>query len=79
MDFECDVMIEIRRFYRTTDEIILDDSTRIAGQAEEAGVEVRLEIWEQMFHVFQMAGPIPEAKKAVASIARFVQRQIGSD
>ena len=57
-----------------TDEIILDDSTRFADRARAAGVDVTLEVWDEMFHVFQVAGPvIPEARQAVASIVRFVQ------
>jgi acetyl esterase/lipase len=36
------------------DELMLDDSTRLAVRARQAGVEVTLEVWEGMMHVFQM-------------------------
>jgi monoterpene epsilon-lactone hydrolase len=59
-----------------TDEILLDDATRCAENAREAGVDVTLEIWDEMFHVFQMARLLPETKKAVAHIAEFVSRSL---
>lgn len=37
-----------------TDERLVDDSTRYAARAAEAGVPVRLEVWEGMHHVFQL-------------------------
>ncbi len=43
-------------------EVILDDSTRFAARARAAGVNVTLEIWDDMPHVFQaFAGLLPEA------------------
>jgi len=59
-----------------TDEILLDDATRCAESAWEAGVDVTLEVWEEMFHVFQMVPVLPETKRAMASIARFVSRNV---
>jgi acetyl esterase/lipase len=55
-----------------TDEILLDDATRFTKNAQESGVDVTLEIWDQMFHVFQMISFLPETKKAVGNIAEFV-------
>jgi acetyl esterase/lipase len=47
-------------------EVILDDSTRLAAKAREAGVEVSLEIWDEMPHVFPaFAGLLPEADQAI--------------
>ena len=37
-----------------TDERLLDDSRQFAERAAQAGVPVRLEIWEGMHHVFQL-------------------------
>ena len=34
------------------DEVLLDDSTRVANAIEALGGEVRLEIWANMIHVF---------------------------
>lgn len=50
-------------------EILLDDSRRLATRMEEAGVTVQCEVWEQMFHDFQLFSPIlPEADAALAHV-----------
>ena len=56
-------------------EIIRDDSVQVAAKAEADGVDVALEVWEGMFHVFQSHEPLlPEGRQAVASIAEFIRR-----
>ena len=55
-----------------TDEILLDDAKRLAERASDAEVDVTLEIWDEMFHVFQLLSFLPETKKAVDQIAEFV-------
>ena len=58
-----------------TDEILLDDSTALAERAEAAGVEVTLEVWENMWHVFQgFAAEIPEGQEAIGRIGAFVRQ-----
>jgi monoterpene epsilon-lactone hydrolase len=52
-------------------EVLLDESTRAAARAHEAGVTVEVEIWESMGHVFQ-ALPLPQAEAALEHIACFV-------
>jgi acetyl esterase/lipase len=47
---------------------------RFAGKAQEAGVDVTLEVWDEMFHVFQMVAPLREAREAMAHIAAFASR-----
>jgi epsilon-lactone hydrolase len=60
-------------------EILLDDSTRFAERARLAGVEVRLEVWEEMQHVWQIAANIvPESRQAIEHIAQFVEQQAAS-
>lgn len=60
------------------DEVLLSDSTRLAERAEKAGVEVTLEIWENMWHAFQtFAGVVPEAKAAIQHIGDFVGCHVG--
>jgi acetyl esterase/lipase len=50
-------------------EVVLDDSTRFAARARAAGVDVTLDIWDEMPHVFQaFAGLLPEADEAIAQI-----------
>ena len=56
-----------------TDELLLDDATRLAARARAAGVEVALEVWDGMFHTWQAWGSIlPEAGRAMAHIGEFV-------
>jgi acetyl esterase/lipase len=50
---------------------LLDDATRCAERARQAGVEVSLEVWDEMFHVFQLVPFLPETQKAVEYIVRF--------
>ncbi len=57
-------------------EVILDDSTRFAARAREAGVEVTLEIWDEMPHVWHaFAGLLPEADRAIAGIGAWLQER----
>jgi monoterpene epsilon-lactone hydrolase len=57
-----------------SDEILLSDSTRLAEQARAAGVEVHLEIWEGMQHVWHFAAQIlPEGRQAIERIGQFIQ------
>jgi acetyl esterase/lipase len=50
-------------------EILLDDSRRLAAAMETAGVEVRCEVWEEMFHDFQLFSPLlPEADQSLAHV-----------
>ena len=55
-----------------TTEILLDDATRLAEAAREAGVAVTLQTWEGLFHVFQMASFLPETQEALVNIAAFL-------
>ena len=56
-----------------TEETLLDDSTRLARRAEEAGVPVTLEIFEGMPHVWHLfADYLPEAQQAIDKIGEFV-------
>jgi monoterpene epsilon-lactone hydrolase len=57
----------------STDEILLDDAVRLAERARQAGVEVTLEKYEGVFHVFQIVPFLPESREAVLNIAAFVQ------
>ncbi|MDP4144096.1 MAG: alpha/beta hydrolase [Bacillota bacterium] len=58
-------------------EVILDDSTRLAARAEEAGVAVTLEVWENMWHIFRfMAAMLPEGQQAIDNIGEFIKSQL---
>jgi acetyl esterase/lipase len=57
-----------------TAETLLDDSTRIAERARKAGVQVTLDQWEDMIHVFQaFAVILPEGQQAIERIGEFVR------
>jgi len=59
------------------DETLLDDSTRVADKAAAAGVEVDLQIWDDMIHVWQVFAPyVDESGAAIETIGAFVQRNI---
>jgi len=59
------------------DEILLSDSVRLVENALAAGVDARLDVWKEMWHVFQaFAVVLPEAKHAVASIGSFVRDEL---
>jgi monoterpene epsilon-lactone hydrolase len=55
-------------------EIIRDDSVRVAAKARADGVDVTLEVWEGMFHVFQSHEPLlPEGREAIEHIASVIR------
>ncbi|VIO77676.1 alpha/beta hydrolase [Bradyrhizobium ivorense] len=57
-------------------ETVRDDATALAAKAKAAGVDVELEVWDGMIHVFQMFPEIPEAQEAIARLAAFLRRQL---
>ena len=55
-------------------EIILDDTTRVADRAKAAGVDVTLEVWPEMVHVWQQfAAMLPEGQQAIDAIGEWVK------
>lgn len=61
-----------------TSETLYDDSTRLAAKARAAGVEVTLEEYEELFHVFQAFAMLPEAQAATDRIGAFVRDHTGA-
>ncbi|RLA26457.1 MAG: alpha/beta hydrolase [Gammaproteobacteria bacterium] len=60
-------------------EILLSDSTRLADNIEKSGGDVTLQVWPDMWHVFQFfIGQMPESKKAIKGIAEYLQKQFGA-
>lgn len=58
------------------DETLLDDSTRLAAKAAASGVAVRLDVFPEMQHVFQMAaGNVPEADDALARAGAWLRER----
>lgn len=59
-----------------TAEILLDDSTRFAEGARAADVDVTLEVWDDMVHVWHaFAFLLPEARQAIERIGAFLRRR----
>lgn len=58
-----------------TDEILYSDSVRLAENARTGGVDVRLESFEGLWHVFHLnAGMLPSATRAVADAGEFIRK-----
>ena len=54
-------------------EILLDDATRVAARAKAADVQVELEVWDEMPHVWHVfAKLLPEGQQAIDKIGKFV-------
>jgi epsilon-lactone hydrolase len=59
-----------------TEEMLLDDSRRVAARAKEAGVDVTLDIWDGMFHVWPFfAAILPEGQKAIDRMGQYIRDQ----
>ena len=55
-------------------EMLLSDSQLVAEKAKQAGVKVRLSVYEGMFHVFQMALlMVPESRLAWKEVGKFLE------
>lgn len=60
------------------DETLLDDAKRLTAHAKAAGVEVKLDIYPEMQHVFHfLAGTAPEADRAIAQQAAWLKPKLG--
>ena len=53
-------------------EVLLDDSVRTAEKIRSTQGRVDLQIWDGMFHVFQMFSFLPEAARALEKVAEFL-------
>ena len=63
--------------YVGTDEILLSDSTRLVKKAKNAGVDVQIKIWPDMWHIFPFFAPfVPEAAQAITEIGEVIKRRI---
>ena len=56
-------------------EVLLDDSRNLAIRMEEQGVEVDIDVYEGMWHVWHMFD-VPEAAQAIRKIAWFIDTQV---
>lgn len=61
-----------------SEEVLLDDTLRLADNARAAGVEVCVEQWDEMFHVWQaLAAMLDEGQKAIDRIGEFLREKMG--
>lgn len=57
-----------------SNETLLDDSTRVADKARAAGVDVELEIWDDMIHIWPFfAAILPEGQQAIERMGTFAR------
>jgi epsilon-lactone hydrolase len=64
----------------SADEVLLDDSRRLAAKYKASGVSVELEIWQGQPHVWQsLAMFIPEGRAAIKKIGEFLHKHLHSD
>lgn len=62
------------------DEVLRDDSTRLAERASTAGVRVELKIWPVVPHAWQLAPhKIPEARHSLRESAAFLRALVGPE
>lgn len=53
-------------------EVLLDDSMRFCEKAQQSGVEITLQVWDDMFHVFQLIPLLPQSSEALQQVAEFI-------
>jgi acetyl esterase/lipase len=64
----------------SADEVLLDDSRRLAAKYKSVGASVELEIWQGQPHVWQsLALFIPEGRAAIKKIGDFLHKHLHSD
>jgi monoterpene epsilon-lactone hydrolase len=56
-----------------TAEILFDDATRLAERARLDGVDIVLEPWDEMIHMWHMFPMLPEGNQAIERIAEFMR------
>lgn len=60
-------------------EILRSDSSRLAENARQAGVDVTLEVWDGMWHVWHaFAGLVPESQRAIERIGSFIYERMNA-
>ena len=59
------------------DEILRDDAVRIEALAMAAGVDVRLEIYPRMWHVWQLYLSLPQAVQSLEDTSQFFKTHLG--
>jgi epsilon-lactone hydrolase len=59
-------------------DVLLSDALRLVTQARSADVDVRVEVWLEMWHVWQAwAGELPEGQAALDQLGEYVRQKLG--
>jgi acetyl esterase/lipase len=59
-------------------EVLVDDSVTLAKRIEQAGSPVKLKVWQDMVHCWQLYGPmLEESMKSLQEIAGFIKANTG--
>ncbi|SCY46034.1 alpha/beta hydrolase fold domain-containing protein [Alkaliphilus peptidifermentans] len=59
------------------DETLRDDSVLFAEKAKKSGVEVKIKVWNGMFHCFPVLAPMfPEATEALNETCSFLREKL---
>lgn len=58
-----------------SDEVLLDDSKLLYNAMKDGGVDVDIEIYPKMWHVFHI-WQIEESDKAITAIDEFIKRKV---
>lgn len=65
--------------HASTDEVLRDDTLRLAERAQAQGVDVELTLWSRVPHVWQFfAAVLPEARDSLAATQAFISRHLGT-
>ena len=65
--------------HASEDEVLRDDAIRVAEAARRAGVDVELQLWPHVPHVWQFfAAVLPEARASLSAATRFVLARMPS-
>lgn len=60
----------------STSEILLDDTRRFAEKAKLAGVDMQVDYWDKMVHVWQAFGVyLPEALHAIEKLGLYIEKK----
>ncbi len=60
------------------DEILREDALRVEELARAAGVDVRLEIYPRMWHVWQIYAALPQTERSLNDIAQFLKSHLAA-
>ncbi|HEY2386951.1 MAG TPA: alpha/beta hydrolase [Candidatus Binatia bacterium] len=61
------------------EETLYDDAVRLVERARKSGVDVTLEAWAEMIHVWQLFAPVlPEGREALSAAGRFIGARLGA-